>query len=53
MDDPIDRSDHLTDHAHAQQVRARAETSKKEAQVLYDALPAWQTLYQLQNIVQP
>ena len=39
--DPIDRSDHLTDHAHAQQVRARAETSKTEAQVLYDALPAW------------
>ena len=48
--DPIDRSDHLTDYAHAQQVRGRAKTSKKKAQVLYDALPA---LYQLQNIVQP
>ena len=42
--DPIDRSDHLTDHAHAQQVRARVETSKTEAQVLYDALPAWHNI---------
>ena len=39
--DPIDRSDHLTDHAHARQDQARAETSKTEVLVLYDALPAW------------
>ena len=38
--DPIDGSDRLTDHAHARQDQARAETSKREALVLYDALPA-------------
>ena len=42
--DTIDRSDLLTHHAHAQQVQARAETSKTEAQVLYDALPAWRDI---------
>ena len=39
--DSIDRSDHPTDHAHARQDQSRAETSKTEALVLYDALPAW------------
>ena len=38
--DQIDRSDHLTDHAHARQDQAKAETSEREALVLYDALPA-------------